>query len=51
MNGCIRDISPVQKDTGLHEVKFEISDRYGGVTYHAKKIRVIDADDPPEKPC
>ncbi len=42
--------SPVQKDTGLHEVKFEISDRYGGVTYHAKKIRVIDADDPPEKP-
>ncbi|MBN1601113.1 MAG: hypothetical protein JW915_05865 [Chitinispirillaceae bacterium] len=42
--------SPAQKDTGTHEIKFEIADRFGGKTYYLKKMTITDADDPPEKP-
>jgi hypothetical protein len=42
--------SPGQTDTGSHDIKFEIADRSGETVYYAKKIRILDADDPPGKP-
>lgn len=42
--------TPVQTDTGLHELKFEIADKASSVVYLSKKIRVLDNDDPPAKP-
>jgi hypothetical protein len=42
--------SPLQADTGLHEIKFEIADKSGATIYYTKKIKVLDADDPPGKP-
>jgi hypothetical protein len=42
--------SPLQADTGLHEIKLEIADKSGATIYYSKKIRILDADDPPAKP-
>ncbi|HEX2955574.1 MAG TPA: hypothetical protein VHO70_02010 [Chitinispirillaceae bacterium] len=42
--------TPVQIDTGLHDIKFEIADRASAVAYLSKKIKVLDSDDPPAKP-
>lgn len=52
VNGWVASVTftPSQKDTGLYEIKFDIADQFGGKTYYSKKITIVDADDPPEKP-
>jgi hypothetical protein len=42
--------TPVQIDTGLQEIRFEIADKANATVYIGKKILVLDSDDPPAKP-
>ncbi len=42
--------TPVQADTGVYEIKFEIADRSNSIVNLNKKMYVLDSDDPPSKP-